>query len=139
MKFLKNVKFSNPCKYCLTRPVCRKKCDDLKNHMDTNEVTFCITILLMIIGIVVASIIVTWNIFILRISLLISVMLSYAFSIKYFLENEADKDILEKKLELSVVLLISPWGFTTAYLMDKFDLDKYVDKFSKRYADHLEK
>lgn len=137
METFKEVTFVNPCKYCLTKAICQRRCRDLTNYIDTNEVTFCITVMLIMMSIVIASIILSWDISLLRYTLLISIMLSYFFSIRYFIVNEADQDIMNKKYELMLVLAISPWGITISYLIEKFNIDTYIDAFSKRHAKHL--
>lgn len=137
MEFWNKIKFRNPCKYCLKRPVCKKKCKDLSKYINTCEVTLISSTLCLVIIFSVSSIILCWNINIYLNYIIISLLtIIYAVSNTYFFKNEKasfDKD----GLWLLICIILMPWGYITTFILDKTNLYDLEEEYSKRHSKHL--
>jgi len=129
----------NPCKTCLTRAVCKNKCDDIDNHYTTMAcMMFSITIFAVFVSVIILYLYL-WNIFdniIIKTILILTIFPMYKETIK---EIKADKDGFgELNLFTKIfVLIISPSGFLVMWFFDKIHFDKHMNKHIFRFKPNL--
>ena len=129
----------NPCKYCLTRPACRKVCQDHSKYLDRVEVIIGSIILFIIISIAITFSYHLWGVKIATAKYLVIAgwFLCYYFAIVKLIKEE-DRSFTElKNYQQALVVILSPWGELTMALIDFLSIDKPVHNFCFRYIKHL--
>jgi hypothetical protein len=134
MKKEKKVIIFNPCKYCLKRPVCKKQCNDLITHEESQEYIFMIALLIIITGLGIYGTIYIYlnfptRIFLCIISLILGVL--YGYAIKDLIVGGEYKEF--NLFIKFLIFLLGPTTMVTAWLFYNFDLDTKINNYSNRY------
>lgn len=121
----------NPCKKCLVRPICAKRCDVFKHFMEMQKIIISIIIcLILIITSIVCSIFIykyIWLIYcIVNIILLIYTIFKDSGGFKKLKQSE-------KIFTISICPFIIIGVIITILIDDKiYNLDKFTCRFNKR-------
>jgi len=121
--------FTNPCKACITKPVCRRECDDLTDYGETIYGVFYILFMVIIALIFVSICLVLY--FILS-SIFTTIFMTSVLSIGYFLSireiitDNIKEEILWKKV---IVWLFGPLLMVASYMGNAIGCDQPLDNF----------
>ena len=121
----------NPCKKCLVRPTCVKRCDVFKLFVEMQEIIIAIIICLILI---ITSIV--CSIFIYKYIWLIYCIVNIILTLYTIVKNSGGFKGL-KRLEKIFIILTCPFimtGIIIAILVDDriYNLDKFACRFNKR-------
>lgn len=136
---MRSISLKNPCKYCITRPVCKKVCKDHIEYTNGIEMVIGTFILLSIIFIVTWFSLLLWDAqsVIAKYSVIAFWILCYYFGIVAIIKEDAKTFSDAKIYQQALIILFSPWGEFTINVIDFLNLDKPVDKFCYRYIKHI--
>lgn len=126
----------NPCKYCLKRPVCKKQCDDLKNHIETQEIGCVLILFIVITGLWIYGIVYIYTHYPIKIvACILSLILgvSYGYTIKEIITQYLEEFKEYKFIKKFFAILLGPTSMVAAWLFYNFDFDDIINKYSKRY------
>ena len=133
--------FRNPCKYCLTKPICKNKCKELGDYHNT-----MITCLHMILAVTFLTLFVIttsfiWQISDMKVKLIILMCLYvvvYGMALKLiYIDEEINIDDGMNFIQQGVVLLISPFIFASMFSTHHIEKTEYTDAFIYRYNKKL--
>lgn len=133
----------NPCKYCLTRPVCNQTCDDFENYGCTvHDFTFYsylfgIAILFVVILFGLYHTLPWWQVApIFGFSVLIFGYIKTIVEIKKDENSEEWKEM--KKWQRGLICVLGPILMFGSYTWDKMPVDKPIDDFIYKYIKKLQ-
>jgi len=133
--------FKNPCKYCLTKPICKRKCKELGNYHNT-----MIDCLLMILALtfIVSTILSTyliWNISDMKIKVIILISLYtiiYGVAFKHTVINEQiDFEEGMNFIYIGFLLSLSPYILASMFIVHHIEKTEITDLFVYRYNKKL--
>jgi len=131
------LQLKNPCKYCLVKPACSRKCELLKKHIETFEVsTGCGVILghvLFVIALCIYSYI-NWSKTLTWIGISIYYIVHYGFVLYHHLKNPSELNEMER-WERWIILTIFPYAFLPVGFWF-FIQHHYIDKPGYFYRYH---
>jgi hypothetical protein len=126
----------NPCKYCLKRPVCQRQCDDLKYHVETQEMSSVFFVFFIITSLCIFGSIYIYTHYPIKIvacMLLLILGVAYGYTTEELITEHLEEFKEYNFLKKLIVLLISPTAMAAAWLFYSFDFDDMVNKYSRRY------
>lgn len=130
--------FKNPCKKCLVRPSCKKKCEAIKEH---SEIVICSIILIMSIICFITQATITlflyqWKPILAAIFIIFTTSILYFEAIRIIIydRSQGDSEFDGFSLIHRVVLVIaSPWIMMGTFVYSSLDYFEIVDAFIYRY------
>jgi hypothetical protein len=128
----------NPCKYCITRPACKNICKDYKKYQDRLETTIGSFILFIVVALVIWFSYNLWGFKITTAKYIVisSWFLCYYFAIKKLIQEDCGSFNDLKNYEQALVIILSPWGEATIWIIEFLNLDEPLEKFCYRYIKH---
>ena len=119
----------NPCKICITKPVCERECDDLTDYGETIYGVFYILFMVIIALIFVSICLLLY--FILP-SIFTTIFMTSVLSIGYFLSiREIITDNVKEKIlwKNVVICLFGPLLMIASFLGNAIGIDQPLDNF----------
>ena len=136
---MSKIVWRNPCRYCITKALCRSACSDLRNNIEYNEFVFYISISILtgILDLIVIKLsfmfinpVYVWS----AIGLLLLTLYSYiGWDIKKDIHGFMKMAWYEKVLILS----LAPILFPAVWISSKINLDDIIVYFNYRYNEKL--
>ena len=134
---MEKIKFFNPCKHCLTRPVCKDKCDELGTHYNTIGTTLFTLSMLILAGTLITFSVLLWSknilIFPLKFAVIFFWGAVYSGFVKDFIQEEYEGLRKAKLWQQIGAVIICPFGISCNWFFEKFDLEESIEKFTCRY------
>ena len=129
----------NPCKYCLSRPVCRTTCDDFEKYgvrvHDTLFISYMIVLAIVLLSFMIGCYWVLPNNYIHGI-LTVIVLYGYYHAAK---EIKNDKDFPTYKWwQKTLLWVFGPFLLLTGITWDKIPIDKPIEDFIYKHIKRLQ-
>lgn len=127
--FFKAITFRNPCRYCITRPLCNDECGELGNHADTILYSIMLVLNFIIFG-------AAFTCFYLITEFpgiacgLMTYMVSIPIGVSYIVINHTIH-VVTKEDYMLLFMYCFLLGYS-CYLLDILKIDELVDVFVRR-------
>ena len=129
------LQFRNPCKYCLVKPACHRKCSLLRSHVQFFEIT-CVIIISIImisfIGITFRIVYSYTSTHTIGIIIILYIILSYIFLILSHIKDPTELKEMTKA-EIVYIILLFPLLILLTTMMSISDNIITRNKFAYRY------
>lgn len=115
------TQFKNPCKYCLVKPTCQKKCILLDNHIALFDTVWVLFMVALTIGFLVITSIIIYlytSLTTTLISISAYIITIYFITFIFFIKNPSDFKTLEKN-EIMIIMITLPILIITSFLVSK--------------------
>lgn len=126
----------NPCKHCISRPVCNKQCDDFHCYEQTVIILWSISFIVISFIAWWISYYLVWNNYgqIPRFIMTMIITIGYIrSSIEIFKDRDfifKDRDFKDHKIyEKMLACILGPYGMVTMWTLDKINFDYYIEKY----------